>query len=72
MKLSFKGRTTIGKFFVVEHETAIIGINDAEKLGLIRVNFDLVEEEQIKIINEVNGRILNIKLKKATQSCSKA
>ena len=54
VKLSFKGRTTIGKFFVVKHETAIIGINDAEKLGLIRVNFDLVEEEQIKIINEVN------------------
>ena len=54
VKLSFKGRTTIGKFFVVEHKTAIIGIHDAEKLGLIRVNFDLVEEEQIKIISEVN------------------
>ena len=48
VKLSFKGRSTIGNFFVVEHETAIIGIHDAEKLGLIRVNFDLVEEEQIK------------------------
>ena len=33
IKLSFKGRTTIGKFFKVENETAIIGINDAEKLG---------------------------------------
>ena len=42
------------KNFVVEHETAIIGIHDAEKLGLIRVNFNLVEEKQIKIINEVN------------------
>ena len=54
VKLSFKGRTTIGKLFVVEHETASIGIHDTEKLGLIRVNFDLVEEEQIKITNEVN------------------
>ena len=32
VKLSFKCRTTIGNFFVVEHETAIIGIHDAEKL----------------------------------------
>ena len=53
VKLSFKGRMAIGKFFVVEHKTEIIGINDAEKLGLIKVNFDLVEKEQIKIINEV-------------------
>ena len=53
VKLSFKGRMTIGKFFVVEHETAIIGINDVEKLGLIKVDFDLVEKKQIKIINEV-------------------
>ena len=53
VKLRFKGRTTIGNYFVVEHETAIIGIHDAEKLGLIRVNFNLVEEEKIKIIDEV-------------------
>ena len=55
VKLSFKGRTTIGKFFVVEHETAIIEIHDVEKLGLIRVNFNLVEDEKtkIKIIDEV-------------------
>ena len=55
MKLSFKGRSTIGKFFVVEHEIKIIGIHDAKKLGLIRVNFDLIEEEKtkMKIINEV-------------------
>ena len=55
VKLSFNGRTTISKFFVIEHETAIIAINDAEKPGLIKVNFDLVEKELIKIINEVNG-----------------
>ena len=55
IKLNFKGRSTIGTFFIVEHETTIIGIHDAEKLGLIRVNFNLVEEEKtkIKIINEV-------------------
>ena len=53
VKLSFKGKTTIGKFYVVKHETAIIGIIiDAERLGLIKVNFDLVVKEYIKIINE--------------------
>ena len=36
-----------------EHKTTIIGIHDAEKLGLIRVNFDLVEERKIKIIDKV-------------------
>ena len=38
---------------MVEHKTVIIGINDAEELGLIKVNIDLVEKEKIKIINEV-------------------
>ena len=51
VKLSFKCRSTIGNFFVVEHETAIIGIHDVEKLGLIRVNFNLIEEEKTKIKN---------------------
>ena len=57
VKLCFKGRITIGKIFVVEHENAIIRLHDAEKLGLIRVNFNLDEEEKIKIkiIDEVKG-----------------
>ena len=31
LKLTFKGRSTISKFFVVEHETVIVGISDLEK-----------------------------------------
>ena len=44
------------KFFMVEHETAIVGITDSEKLGLICINFDMVRNENhIKIVNEVKG-----------------
>ena len=53
VKMSFKGRSTICKFFVVEHETAIVGIGDVEKLRLVKVNFDMVKNEHVKIINEV-------------------
>ena len=54
IKLNFKGKSHVCKFFVVQHETAIIGINDSEKLGLVQVNFDMVKNEHIKIIDEVN------------------
>ena len=36
VRLSFKGKAIICKFFVLEHETSIIGINDSEKLGLVK------------------------------------
>ena len=35
IRLNFQGRSQVCKFFVVEHETAIVGITDSEKLGLI-------------------------------------
>ena len=54
IKLSFKGKSHVCKFFVVQHKTAIIGITDSEKLGLVQVNFDMVKNEHIKIIDEVN------------------
>ena len=38
---------------MVEHETAIVGISDSEKLRLVQVNFDMVKNEHIKIIYEV-------------------
>ena len=47
VKLSFKGKSTISKFFIVEHETAIVGISYAEKLRLIKVNFDMVRNEHV-------------------------
>ena len=40
---------------LVEHETVIIGITDSEKLGLVSVNFDMVQnEKQVKIIAVVS------------------
>ena len=55
VRLSFRNRSQVCKFFVVEHETAIIGITDSEKLGLVSVNFDMVQNEKhIKIVAEVN------------------
>ena len=56
VRLSFKGKAVICKFFVVEHETAIIGINDSEKLGLVRVNFDTVDHSvKVKVINGITS-----------------
>ena len=37
---------------MVEHETAIVEISDAEKLRLIRVNFDTVRD--VKVIHEIS------------------
>ena len=53
MRLGFKNRSLICKFFVVEHKTALVGINDSRKLGLVQVNFKMVRNEHVKIINEV-------------------
>ena len=54
VKLSFQRRSQVCKFFIVEHETVIVGITDSEKLGLISVNFDMVQNEKhIKIVSEV-------------------
>ena len=39
---------------MVEHQTAIIGITDSEKLGLVSVNFDMVQNEHIKVIAKVS------------------
>ena len=53
VRLRFKGNTCICKFYVVEHETAIVGITDAEKLRLVKVNFDTVRD--VRIVHEVTG-----------------
>ena len=55
LDLALESRSQVCKIFVVEHETAIIGITDSEKLGLVSVNFDMVQNEKhVKIIGEVN------------------
>ena len=53
VRLSLKDRSLVCKFFVVKHDTALVRINDSEKLGLVKVNFDMVKNECVKIINEV-------------------
>ena len=53
VRLGFKSKSLICNFFVVGHETALVGINDSEKLGLVQANFDMVKNEHVKIINEV-------------------
>ena len=53
VRLRFKGNTCVCKFYVVEHETAIVGITDAEKLRLVKVNFDTVRD--VRIIHEITG-----------------
>ena len=54
VRLNFKGKLAVCKFFVIEHKTAIVGISDSEKLRLVQVNFDMVKNEHVKIINEVS------------------
>ena len=50
--LKFQRESKNLQFFVVEHSTAILGINGSEKLGLVRVNFDTVECS-IKLVHDI-------------------
>ena len=64
VRLGFKNKSLICNFFVVEHETALVGINDSEKLGLVQVNFDMVKNEHVKIINEVTEESFKCSIEK--------
>ena len=37
VRLSFKGKSFVCKFFVVIHKTSLVGITDSEKLGLCKL-----------------------------------
>ena len=50
VRLNFKGKSNICKFYVVKHETAIVGITDAEKLRLVWINLDTVRD--VKIVHD--------------------
>ena len=52
--LSFKRKAKICRFFIVEHNTAILGINDSERLGLVRVNFNAVKHSA-KLVHEITS-----------------
>ena len=41
------GKRNLHKFYVVEHATAILGVSDSEKLGLVKVNFDMIQNKML-------------------------
>ena len=53
VKVSFKEKQKICKFYVVKHATAILGISDSEKLGLVKVNFDVIQSKTIRMVNNI-------------------
>ena len=56
VKISFKEKQAICKFYVVKYSTAIIGIADSEKLNLVMVNFDVIEKENsVKVVHNVES-----------------
>ena len=48
VKVSFKEKQQICKFYVVEHNTTILGVSDSEKLGLVKVNFDMIQNKTLR------------------------
>ena len=65
VKITFNGKQEICKFYVVEYTTAILGVSDSEKLGLIKVNFDVIQSKMVKIVHNI---ILSVKLNQSTQN----
>ena len=55
VKISFKEKQQICKFYVVEHSTTILGVSDSEKLGLVKVNFDMIQNKTLRLIHSVNS-----------------
>ena len=61
--LSFKGKLGICKFYVVEHNSAILGIADSERLGLVKVNFDMVgKSSSVKLVHNVTSDSFKCKI----------
>ena len=54
VKITFNGKHEICKFYVVEHATAIVGVSDSEKLGLVKVNFDVIQSKMVKMVHNVS------------------
>ena len=53
VKVSFKDKQNICKFYVVKHAMAILGILDSKKLGLVKVNFDVIQSKTIRMVNNI-------------------
>ena len=54
VKVTFKGKQEICKFYVVEHNTAILGVSDSKKLGLVKVNFDVIQSKTVKMVHNIS------------------
>ena len=54
VKVHFKEKQQICKFYVVEHNTAILGVSDSEKLGLVKVNFDVIQSKTVKMVHNIS------------------
>ena len=54
VKISFKEKQQICKFYVVEYNTVILGMSDSEKLGLVKVNFDMIQNKTVKLVHNVS------------------
>ena len=54
VKVTFKGKQEICKFYVVEHNTTILGVSDSEKLGLVKVNFDVIQSKMVKMVHNIS------------------
>ena len=54
VKVTFKGKQEICKFYMVEHNTAILGVRDSKKLGLVKVNFDVIQSKMVKMGHNIS------------------
>ena len=56
VRISFKGKQIICKFYVIELNTEVIGIHDSETLGLVNINFDVIEKgNSIRVIHNIES-----------------
>ena len=56
VRITFKAKQQICKFYVVEHATAILGVSDSEILGLVKVNFDAINAaKMVRLVHSVDN-----------------
>lgn len=63
LNLASKARQLFIKFYFREHETAILSIADSEKLGLVKVNFDMIDKSNnVKLIHSMTSESFKKKI----------
>ena len=53
---------------MVEHSTAILGVSDSEKLGLVKVNFDMIQNKTLRLIHSVDSNTESEAFKEKVES----